>query len=151
MNFFEKKSNNVEKKLKDIKGGPFSLARCCMLRRKKPLVILFARPNGSIGHHKILKNFCRTILVTSCGLNKSEIFSTPNISNMNLQMSFKNKPTGHRVQLLLLIVHTILTPEITRNNFLWKVNSKTSDCAWSIMNIKYSTDTVEIYVFKKRF
>ena len=30
----------------------------------KTFLILFARPNGSIGHHKISYNFCRTILVS---------------------------------------------------------------------------------------
>ena len=42
----------TSKKLK----GAFSLARYCMLRVKegKTFLVQFPRPNGSIGHHKIL-------------------------------------------------------------------------------------------------
>ena len=43
--FFPEKSLTMPKKLK---GGPFSLARYCMLRGKKNFLDQFARPNRSI-------------------------------------------------------------------------------------------------------
>ena len=39
------------------------------------------------------------------------------------------------------------TPNV---HFLWKVYSISSDFAWSSLNIKYCTNRVEIYVFKKK-
>ena len=47
-NFLEKKSHNAEK---NLKGGPFGLARYGMLRGKtgKTFLVQFARPNGANG------------------------------------------------------------------------------------------------------
>ena len=58
---------------KKLKGGPFGLARCGMLRGKtgKSFLVQFARPNGAIWCNYILQNFCRTILVSSGGLKKT--------------------------------------------------------------------------------
>ena len=51
--FSEKKSHSAEK---NWKGGPFGLARYCMLRGKtgKTFLVQFARPNGAISCNNIL-------------------------------------------------------------------------------------------------
>ena len=53
-NFFSGKK--VSQSRKNLKGGPFGLARYGMLRGKtgKPFLVQFARPNGAIWYNNIL-------------------------------------------------------------------------------------------------
>ena len=50
--FFEKNLTNP----RNLKGGPFSLSRYCMLRgeRSKTFLVQFDRPNGSTWDRKVL-------------------------------------------------------------------------------------------------
>ena len=75
--FFLKKSLTMPKKLK---GWPFSLSWYCMLRGKKRKTVLvqFARPNDPIWDHKI-SNFVelsRTFLISSDGLKKKSHYNS---------------------------------------------------------------------------
>ena len=67
VNFFEK-SQNSEKKLK---GGPFSLARYCMLRGKKRKILFGSVPWANRYNLRFCRTFGRTILVTS-GVSKKK-------------------------------------------------------------------------------
>ena len=62
----------------------------------------------------------------------------------------RNRPTGHRVT-LLLIVYTVLIQEVARNIFLWKVYHLSRDLAWSFFSSNWMKNKVEIYVFKQSF
>ena len=66
---------------------------------------------------------------------------------MNLHMSLQNKAYWTPSLAVVECLH-LLTHEVARKVFLWKVYSISSDFAWRFLNIKYWINEVEIYVFK---